>query len=196
MTGLTVKLSQALLAVSFAAAAVFSPAKAETGIAPPEDSPAVSDEPAAQPGTDAASVGRMTGRKLPRFVSMKAATGRARRGPSMSHRIDWVFTQRGLPLMITDEFGLWRRVQAVDGSGGWMHYILLSGVRYVMVTEEGAELRVSPDESAQIRALAEKDLIAKLGKCTLDWCRISAGGYKGWVSKTQIWGVEPDEIRN
>ena len=140
--------------------------------------------------------GQVTGRALPRFVSMKASTGRARRGPSMSHRIDWVFTQPDLPLMITDEFGLWRRVRAVDGTGGWMHYVLLSGVRYVIITADKATLHLTPDESSTVTAFAEKHVIAKLGKCTIDWCRISSRGYKGWVRKHEIWGVDADEIRN
>ncbi len=139
--------------------------------------------------------GQVTGRPLPRFVSMKASTGRARRGPSTSHRIDWVFTQRNLPLMITDEFGLWRRVRAVDGTGGWMHYVLLSGVRYVIVTAERATLHLRPDKSSSVTAFAERDVIAKLGKCTVDWCQISSGGYKGWVLKSEAWGVDADETR-
>ena len=139
--------------------------------------------------------GPVTGRALPRFVSMKASNGYARRGPSMLHRIDWEFTQPDLPLMITDEFGLWRRVRAVDGTGGWMHYILLSGVRYVIITADRATLHLKPDESASVTAFAEKDVIAKLGKCTKHWCRISSGGYKGWVRKSEFWGVGADEIR-
>ena len=140
--------------------------------------------------------GQVTGRALPRFVSMKASIGRARRGPSMSHRIDWVFTQPDLPLMITDEFGLWRRVTAADGTGGWMHHILLSGVRYVIITADKAALHLKPDENASVTAVAEKDVIAKLGKCTVGWCRISASGYKGWVRKSEVWGVDANEVRN
>ncbi|CAN0603746.1 unnamed protein product, partial [Ectocarpus sp. 12 AP-2014] len=35
--------------------------------------------------------GKVTNLPIPRFVSLKAEEGNARRGPSLSHRIDWVF---------------------------------------------------------------------------------------------------------
>ena len=35
--------------------------------------------------------GAVTNLPLPRFVSLKASKANARRGPSLSHRIDWVY---------------------------------------------------------------------------------------------------------
>ena len=69
--------------------------------------------------------GPVTNLPLPRFVSMKAAEGNVRRGPSLSHRIDWVYKRRDLPLRITAEHGHWRRVADRDGTGGWGHYLAL-----------------------------------------------------------------------
>ena len=65
--------------------------------------------------------GSVTNLPLPRYVSMKASEGNARRGPSLSHRIDWVFKRRHMPLRITAEHGHWRRVEDRDGMGGWVH---------------------------------------------------------------------------
>ncbi|HCT32088.1 MAG TPA: aspartyl-trna synthetase, partial [Sulfitobacter sp.] len=77
----------------------------------------------------AQEVGQVTNLPVPRFVSMKASEGNVRRGPSLTHRIDWVFKHRDLPLRITAEHGHWRRVEDRDGMGGWVHYSLLSGTR-------------------------------------------------------------------
>ena len=71
--------------------------------------------------------GAVTNLPLPRFVSLKGTEGNARRGPSLTQRIDWVFTRRGMPLEITAEFENWRLVVDKDGAGGWVHYALLSG---------------------------------------------------------------------
>ncbi|MGR3493482.1 MAG: SH3 domain-containing protein, partial [Shimia sp.] len=79
--------------------------------------------------------GPVTNFPLPRYVTMKAAEANVRRGPSQSHRIDWVFKRRDMPLRITAEHGHWRRVQDRDGMGGWVHYALLSGARSVIVEE-------------------------------------------------------------
>jgi len=143
----------------------------------------------------AESRGPVTNLPLPRYVSLKASEGNARRGPSLSHRIDWVFRHRDMPLRITAEFGHWRRVEDRDGMGGWVHYSLLSGVRTVVVTADLADLHLKPAENAPIMARAEAGVVARLHDCEADWCRVSAGGQKGWVRKDAVWGVDPDELR-
>lgn len=138
--------------------------------------------------------GPVTSMALPRFVSLKASEGNARRGPGLAHRIDWVFRHRDMPLLVTAEFGHWRRVEDRDGQGGWIHYSLLSGVRTVTITAELADLRSAPDPKAAVIARAENGVIGRLTECQADWCRISAGGEKGWLPKSDIWGVLPGEI--
>jgi SH3-like domain-containing protein len=54
--------------------------------------------------------GQVTNLPIPRFVSMKAPEGNVRRGPSLSHRVDWIFKQKNTPLKIIAEFGHWRQV--------------------------------------------------------------------------------------
>lgn len=139
--------------------------------------------------------GKVTNLPIPRFVSLKAEEGNARRGPSLSHRIDWVFQRRNMPLRVTGEHGHWRRVQDRDGQGGWVHYSLISGARHVIVENDLTPLYVKPDASAQVNAYVEAGVVARLGKCSLDWCRVSAKGSKGWVLKKVLWGVLPEEMR-
>ncbi|MFC4671582.1 SH3 domain-containing protein [Seohaeicola nanhaiensis] len=139
--------------------------------------------------------GPVTNLPLPRYVSLKANEGNVRRGPSLTHRIDWVFTRRDMPLEITAEHGHWRRVQDRDGAGGWVHYALLSGARTVLVEQDMAPLHDRPDAASPVDAALELGVVARLGECTLDWCKVSAGGYKGWIEKTAVWGVDKDEIR-
>ncbi|KAE9626463.1 aspartyl-trna synthetase [Parasedimentitalea maritima] len=140
--------------------------------------------------------GQVTNLPLPRYVSMKASEGNVRRGPSLTHRIDWVFKRRDMPLEITAEYGHWRRVRDRDGAGGWVHYALLSGNRTVLIEEDMLTLRAQPSENAQITAAFELGVVARLGSCSQDWCRISAGGYRGWVPKQKLWGVTPAELRD
>lgn len=139
--------------------------------------------------------GPVTNLPLPRFVSLKTDEGYARRGPSTSHRIDWVFTRRNMPLEVIGEYGHWRQVRDRDGATGWMHYALLSGVRTVIVQSDLAAIRVTPSDDAPENARLEAGVIARLGECEPAWCRISAGGYRGWIRKAAIWGVTADEVR-
>ncbi len=134
--------------------------------------------------------GPVTNLPMPRYVSLKAAEGNVRRGPSLNHRIDWVFKHRGMPLEITGEYGHWRRVKDRDGMGGWVHYSLLSGTRTVIVEEDMLPLLMKPDRKAVINAKVELGVIARLDECVREWCRIRADRYKGWVPRSALWGVD------
>lgn len=154
----------------------------------------------AQAGTQSAQStdiprGPVTNLPLPRYVSLKGDEGNVRRGPSLSHRIDWVFRHPGMPLRVIAEFGHWRRVEDKDGAGGWVHYALLSGVRTAVITQNMTELLDSPDENARVVARAETGAIVRLGDCEPNWCEVSGPGVSGWVPKAAIWGVDPGEIR-
>ncbi|MEM6891673.1 MAG: SH3 domain-containing protein [Pseudomonadota bacterium] len=140
--------------------------------------------------------GPVTNLPLPRYVSMKAGEGNARRGPSLTHRIDWVFQRRDMPLRIVAEHGHWRRVEDREGFGGWVHYSLLSGIRTVIVEKNMTTMRRRPDPDAPVAAALESGVIARLGKCGPEWCQLRSGGYRGWTLKAHLWGVAPNEIRD
>jgi len=138
--------------------------------------------------------GCVTRRPLPRYVSLKGAEGRARRGPGADHRVDWIYQRPGLPLRVTAEYENWRRVEDAEGVGGWMHYALLSPTRTAIIVQDMTELRSSPDMGAAVLARAETGVVARISECAADWCRISRDGLRGWVPKAALWGVEAAEI--
>lgn len=140
--------------------------------------------------------GPVTNLPLPRYVSLKGSEGNARRGPSLSHRVDWVFRHAGMPLRVTAEYGQWRRVEDRDGAGGWVHYSLLSGVRTAVIVDEMAQLHTRADPDSAVAARAESGAVVKLDACTPQWCQVTGGGVKGWVPKTALWGVDADEVRD
>ena len=140
--------------------------------------------------------GSETNLPIPRYVSLKSDTGNVRRGPSTNHRIDWVFKHRNMPLKVIDEFGHWRRVTDRDDVGGWVHHALISGTRTVIVMEDMMSLYSRADSSTLVKAHLQAGVVARLGKCNLEWCQLSADGYRGWAAKTGLWGVEADELRN
>ncbi|KAA9010449.1 SH3 domain-containing protein [Histidinibacterium aquaticum] len=142
----------------------------------------------------AQELGPVTNFPLPRFVSLKASEGNLRRGPSLSHRIDWVLTRRNMPLRITAEYGHWRRVVDRDGVGGWVHYSLLSGTRTALVEDEIVSLYSRPEVTSVEVARLERGVVARIEECEPDWCRLSAGGHRGWAPKGGYWGVEDGEV--
>ncbi|MEH6832503.1 SH3 domain-containing protein [Sulfitobacter sp.] len=139
-------------------------------------------------------IGKVTKRPIPRFVSMKASEGNVRRGPSLTHRIDWVFKRRDMPLRITAEHGHWRRVEDRDGMGGWVHYSLLSGTRTVLIEKDMLTLHARPDATAPVMAALEMGVVARVAECGGEWCLLRSGGFKGWAPKARLWGVRPQEV--
>jgi SH3-like domain-containing protein len=139
--------------------------------------------------------GPVTNLPMPRYVSLKANEANVRRGPSLSHRIDWVFQRRDMPLRVIGEFGHWRRVVDREGMGGWVHYSLLSGNRTVIIDRDLLVLRRQPIATSTEVAILELGVIADLGECQIDWCRLRAGGYRGWAPKADLFGVGSDELR-
>lgn len=166
---------------------------AEQGQPAPKN-PAPEDVKPLPPVISKSERGSVTNLPLPRFVSLKATEANARRGPSLSHRIDWVFKLRGYPLEVIAEYGHWRRVRDFEDATGWVHYTLISGVRTALVQHDTVDLHVRPDPSSRLAAQAEKGAVLRLLECNLDWCKASADGHKGWLRKTGLWGVGADEI--
>lgn len=138
--------------------------------------------------------GTVTNLPIPRFVSLRSDKSNVRRGPSLSHRIDWVFTQPGYPLEVIAEYGHWRRIRDIEGASGWIHYTLLSGVRMGLVQEETVDLHARSNISSRLIAQAEKGALLRLIQCNISWCKVTADSRKGWLLKSGLWGVTSNEI--
>lgn len=145
-------------------------------------------------GADGQDVGPETNLPLPRFVSLKAEKANIRRGPGLSHRIDWVFLRRGMPLEVVAEHGHWRKVRDVDDATGWVHHAMLRGSRSAVVTTPGAPLRAKPGEDGRVVAIAEAGVILSVERCGVNWCEVEKDQHEGWILKSDIWGARPDEI--
>jgi SH3-like domain-containing protein len=136
------------------------------------------------------------GLKIPRFVSMRLGEVNLRVGPGQRYPIAWVFTKKDMPVQIVEEFDTWRKIRDWEGTEGWVNKAALAGTRSVIVTGEIRALRRSADPQAAPIARVEPGVIGKLRECPAggDWCRIeTADGTHGWVRRSEIWGVEPDE---
>ena len=55
-------------------------------------------------------LGTATGLPLPRFASLKTDRVNVREGPSKDHATKWVFQRAGLPVEITAEYEIWRKI--------------------------------------------------------------------------------------
>jgi SH3-like domain-containing protein len=131
----------------------------------------------------------------PRFVSLDSNKVYMREGPTYDHRVLWVYRRKGLPVLLTAQFDVWRRVQDSDGTVGWVHSTMISDARTVLVTSKTpAALRSAEQPNSNILALAQPGVIAKLETCGPTACQVSTGSVEGWIDKKNIWGVRAGDV--
>ena len=130
---------------------------------------------------------------VPRFVSLRADEVNLRTGPGERYPIDWVLTRKGLPVEIVEEFEAWRKIRDPQGTEGWVHQRMVTGTRNVIVTGDVRTLHGDPDATAPAVARAEPGVIAHLLDCRDTWCRVELQGMKGWLKRSEVWGVYPTE---
>ena len=146
---------------------------------------------------NAQTIGKVTGFKLPRFVSIKTSESNLRVGPSFDYPIKLTYIMKNFPIEIIDERDNWRKVKDINKNEGWFHKRLLVGNRYGLI-------RTSHNESAQILNKPEGKIIGKIGnrnivkinKCLISWCQINYENNIGWINKINLWGVYKNEKFN
>jgi len=141
--------------------------------------------------------GSVSGLPLPRFVSLKADRVNLREGPSRDHRTTWVFQRAGLPVEVTAEFDVWRKVRDSEGTEGWVLHSLLSGRRTALVApwkkDEVFTLFATPAKDSAPVARLQSGVIGAIKRCDGTWCHISGDGFDGYIAQTSLWGVYPNE---
>ena len=135
-----------------------------------------------------------SGLALPRFVSLRAAEVNLRTGPGIRYPIDWVYRRRGLPVEVIDEFEGWRRIRDHEGTIGWVHQSMLGSRRFGLVLDDPQILRRAPEAGAPGVAQLQSGVIGRLEGCESDWCRLETQGYSGWLKRTALFGLYPDEV--
>ncbi len=143
---------------------------------------------------DQAPVLSPSGLPLPRFVSLDADKVNIRTGPGVRYPIAWVFVRRDMPVEVTAEFELWRKLRDIDGAEGWAHKSLLSGRRWAIVTGEVRALHRDPDETSPPALFAEPGVQGRLVACRRERCKLEIQGLRGWLKRAYIWGVHPWEV--
>lgn len=173
------------------AGGLFISAPAFGQAAAPAESAAAGAPPRPAPAHAQACRG-FSGFQVPRFVSLRYDESVGRSGPSSEHPRLWVYQRAGLPVQVIQETPDWRKVRDPGGVEVWMHRRLLSGRRSVWALE-AADLRARPDAESSLIARIEPDAWLWLERCRPGWCRLEAGGRRGWARADAFWGLSPGD---
>ena len=108
-----------------------------------------------------------------------------------------MFQRPGLPVEITAEFEIWRRVRDSEGAEGWVLHSLLSGRRTALVApgKKGQTYKMftRPTAIAEIAATLQSGVIVNVRSCDGAWCLVDGEGFKGYIEQVALWGVYPNE---
>ena len=141
------------------------------------------------------NVGIETGFEIPRFVSIKSDEANIRVGPSKNYPIILKYVVKDLPIKIIEEYEEWRKVEDFKKNVGWIHKSLISGIRTgIILSEDNNDIELLYTLNGNVIGEIGKGNIVHLEKCKIDLCLISRGNYRGWIDKTNIWGVKEKEI--
>jgi SH3-like domain-containing protein len=154
--------------------------------------------PAPPPAERAPTIGSVTSLPLPRFAALRSDEVNMRSGPGTRFPIEWTYQRRELPVEITREFELWRRIRDPEGTEGWVHQSTLMGRRsFVVRGAPGSEvmLRRRAEDQASPVARLRPGVVGRLRACepANPWCEAQIGEYRGFVKRTDIWGVGTSE---
>ncbi len=129
-------------------------------------------------------------RDAPYWASLRADEVNMRVGPSEDYRISWVYRRARLPIKVVRIKEGWRLVRDPDGAQGWVVARLLNPERTALIVGKGvAEIRDEPAQTGKLLWNAEPGVVGKLGDCASGWCEFNAGGRKGWVRQSRLWGA-------
>jgi len=141
-------------------------------------------------------IGKETGFKIPRYVSLKSNEVNLRVGPSENYPILLSYTSINLPIEIMEENGYWRKIKDHDGNTGWIKKNLLKGTRYALILKKNDfQLIFSKPEGEKIGEIGQFNIV-KIITCLDLWCSIDIEGYTGWIKKHNLWGVYNEEKIN
>ena len=159
--------------------------------------------PSAASAANEQPVGKVSGLPVPRYVSLKTDRVNLREGPSKDHRTAWVFQRAGMPVEITAEYEVWRRIRDAAGTEGWVLHSLLSGRRTAVVMpwakpgQQPLPLYDRQDEGSSVVAQLQSNVIASVKKCDSGWCRLVIAqpgrDLSGFIRQDRLWGVYPNE---
>lgn len=137
-----------------------------------------------------------SGLALPRMVSLRSNNINGRSGPDTKYPIEWIYQQKGAPVEIINEFGLWRKIKDWEGSESWVHKSMLAGRRFVRVMVPGENnIYNSDDYGSRVIAKVEDGVIGEIVKCAKgeDFCLIKFDTVQGWVPKSILFGIYDSE---
>ena len=123
-----------------------------------------------------------------KYLSLKNTEVNLRLGPSFEYPIKLTYNKKYLPIIIFDKSGAWRKIKDFENNSGWIHISQLSKRKTAINYKNNSILFKKPTIYSKPIARLESGRLVLIKKCKAKWCKISSGGFSGWVYKNSLWG--------
>jgi len=122
------------------------------------------------------------------FLSLKNNEVYVRVGPSKEYPIKFIYKKKYLPLEVLDKSETWRKIKDFENNSGWIHISQLSKKKSAININNNSLLYKKPTIFSKPIAKLEIGRLVLIKKCKVKWCKITTGGYSGWIFKDSLWG--------
>jgi len=122
------------------------------------------------------------------FLSLRNNEVNLRQGPSFEYPIKLTYKKKYLPIVILDKSETWRKIIDFENNSGWIHISQLSKKKSAINRKNNSLLYKKPTIYSKPIAKLEVGRLVLIKKCKEKWCKITSGGYEGWIFKNVLWG--------
>jgi len=122
------------------------------------------------------------------FLSLKNNEVNLRQGPSFEYPIKLVYKKKYLPVIVLDKTDTWRQIKDIENNFGWIHISQLSKRKSGINIKENSIIYKKPTIYSKPVAKLEMGRLVLIEKCKKKWCKITSGGFHGWIDKSSLWG--------
>ena len=122
------------------------------------------------------------------FLSLKNNEVNLRQGPSFEYPIKLIYKKKYLPVIIIDKSETWRKINDFENNSGWIHISQLSKKKSAINKKNNSVFYRKPTIFSKPAAKLEIGRLVLIKRCKVEWCKITSGGFSGWVYKNSLWG--------
>ncbi len=140
-----------------------------------------------------ASDKRFSGKKLPRFASIKSLSINSRFGPSQTYPVKYIYNSKSQPVQIINEYYNWYQIKDVYGDTSWIYVNYIGKNDYATSIYDDTIIYAKAKPTSEIVAKVDKGVVFKIKGCKT-FCKVETKfkgiTFKGFIEKSDLWGVE------
>ena len=122
------------------------------------------------------------------FLSLKNNEVNLRQGPSFEYPIKFIYKKKFLPIEVLDKSETWIKIKDFENNSGWIHISQVSKKKSAINKKNNSVIYKKPTIFSKPVAKLEIGRLVLIKRCKVEWCKITSGGFGGWVYKNSLWG--------